>query len=99
MNREEAKKRSEMLKQLREQHAEGVQAAQALLKAQNEARKALSQTMKEQARTVPELAAETGIPAHEVLWHVTAMKKYDLVTEEGLSGYYYSYRLVEGKKK
>lgn len=99
MNREEAKQRSETLKRLREQHAEGVQAAQAILKAQNQARKAISQAMKEQARTVPELAADTGIPAHEVLWHVTTMKKYDLVREEGLSGYYYTYRLVEGKKK
>jgi predicted transcriptional regulator len=103
MNREEAKKRSETLKRLREQHSDGVKAAQAMLKIQNETRKALSQAMKEQARTVPELATETGIPAHEVLWHVTAMKKYDLVKEEGLSGYYYSYRLVdahlaEGKK-
>jgi predicted transcriptional regulator len=99
MNREEAKQRSETLKRLREQHAEGVQAAQAIVKAQNQARKAISQAMKEQARTVPELAAETGIPAHEVLWHVTTMKKYDLVREEGLSGYYYAYRLAEGKKK
>lgn len=99
MNREEAKKRTELLKQLREQHAEGVQAAQEALKAQNAARKSLTQALKETARTVPELAAETGIPAHEVLWHVTSMKKYDLVREEGLSGYYYLYGLVEGKKK
>lgn len=98
MNREEAKKRSELLKQLREKHAEGVQAAQALLKTQNATRKALREAMKDAARTIPEMAEATGLPAHEILWHVTAMKKYDMVKEEGLSGYYYSYRLAEGKK-
>lgn len=99
MNREEAKKRSAMLKQLREQHAEGVQATQALLKAQNETRKALKQAMKDAARTIPEIAEATGLPAHEILWHVTAMKKYDLVKEEGLSGAYYLYRLTEENKR
>lgn len=98
MNREEAKKRSELLKQLREKHVEGVQAAQALLKAQNATRKALREAMKDTARTIPEMAEASGLPAHEVLWHVTAMKKYDMVKEEGLSGYYYTYRLAEGKK-
>jgi len=99
MNREEAKKRSEMLKQLREQHAEGVQATQALLKAQNETRKALRNALKDAARTIPEMAEATGLPAHEILWHVTAMKKYDLVKEEGLSGAYYLYGLTEENKR
>jgi predicted transcriptional regulator len=99
MNREEAKKRSEMLKQLREQHTEGVQATQALLKAQNETRKALRNVLKDAARTIPEMAEATGLPAHEILWHVTAMKKYDLVKEEGLSGAYYLYGLTEENKR
>ena len=99
MNREEARNRSAMLKQLREQHAEGVQATQALLKAQNETRKALRAALKDAARTIPEMAEATGIPAHEILWHVTAMKKYDLVKEEGLSGAYYLYGLTEENKR
>lgn len=99
MNREEARKRTAMLKQLREQHAEGVQATQALLKAQNETRKAVKQAMKDAARTIPEIAEATGLPAHEILWHVTAMKKYDIVREVSLSGYYYTYRLTEGEEK
>lgn len=99
MNREEAKKRTARLKQLREQHAEGVQATQALLRQQNEARKTLKEALKETARTIPEMAEATGLPAHEILWHVTAMKKYDLVEEEGLSGSYYLYRLTEEVKR
>jgi len=94
MNKEEAKKRTEMLKQ----HDEGVKAAQALLKETNSVRKLLRQAMKTAPRTVPEIAAETGLPANEVLWHVIAMKKYGQVTETGLDGYYYRYTLAEGGK-
>lgn len=98
MTKEEAKKRTEMLKQLREQHDEGVKATQALLKETNNSRKLLRQAMKAAPRTVPEMAAETGLPANEVLWHVIAMKKYGQVAETGLDGYYYRYTLAEGGK-
>lgn len=98
MNKEEAKKRTEMLKQLRKQHDEGVKATQALLKEMNSVRKQLRQAMKTEPRTVPEIAAETGLPANEVLWHVIAMKKYGQVAETGLDGFYYRYTLAEGGK-
>lgn len=98
MTKEEAKKRTEMLKQLREQHDEGVKATQALLKEMNNTRKLLRQAMKTEPRTVPEMATETGLPANEVLWHVIAMKKYGQVAETGLDGYYYRYTLAEGGK-
>ena len=98
MNKEDAKKRTEMLKQLREQYDEGVKATQALLKETNNVRKLLRQAMKAAPRTVPEMAAETSLPANEVLWHVIAMKKYGQVAETGLDGYYYRYTLAEGGK-
>jgi predicted Rossmann fold nucleotide-binding protein DprA/Smf involved in DNA uptake len=98
MTKEEAKKRTEMLKQLRQQHDEGVKATQALLKETNNSRKLLRQAMKTAPRTVPEMATETGLPANEVLWHVIAMKKYGQVAETGLDGYYYRYTLAEGGK-
>ena len=99
MSREEAKKRSEMLKQLRQQHDTGVKATQALLKEMNATRKLLRQSMTTGPKTVPEIAAESGLPAHEVLWHVIAMKKYGIVSETGLDGYYYRYALAEEGKK
>jgi len=34
-----------------------------------------------------------------VLWHVIAMKKYNLVAEVGLDDGYYRYRLAEEAKK
>ena len=49
-------------------------------------------------KTIPELAEQTGIPAHEILWHITAMKKYDLIVETGMCGEYYLYQRAEGAK-
>jgi hypothetical protein len=54
--------------------------------------------MRQGAATVPEIAAASGFPAHQVLWHVTAMKKYDLVVEVGQCGEYYQYELVKEAK-
>jgi len=59
----------------------------------------LRQALQASPRTVPELAAATGLPAPAVLWHVVALKKYGLVTETGLSDGYYQYRLAEEAKK
>jgi hypothetical protein len=49
---------------------------------------------------VPDLATTTGLPANEILWHISAMKKYDLVAEEGPDELdeYYLYRLVQEEK-
>ncbi|MCA9931411.1 MAG: helix-turn-helix transcriptional regulator, partial [Anaerolineales bacterium] len=84
MNKEDAKKRAIFLKRLREEHKETVSQAQTLLKEQKAIRRQICQPTRDQARTVPEIAEITGIPAHEVLWHITAMKKYGLVAETGM---------------
>ena len=96
--REDAKKRAIFLKHLREQHKETVTQAQALLKEQKAIRRQICQPTREEPKSVPEIASITGIPAHEVLWHMTAMKKYGLVVETGMCGEYYLYQRVEGKK-
>jgi len=99
MNPDDARVKAGRLKQLREQHQVGVAATQALLKEQQAIRKELRQALREGPRTVPEIAAATGLPAHEALWHVIAMKKYGLVTETGLDDGYYRYRLTEGARQ
>ena len=99
MSKEEARKRAEILKRLREQHQASVSATQALLKELQAIRKEIRQAMQTEPRTVPELAATTGLPANEALWHVIAMKKYNLVAEVGLDDGYYRYRLAEEAKK
>ena len=96
--KEEAKKRTEMLAALRNQHRDRVKQTQALLKEQQTIRKALSRAMQAGPRTVPQLAEATGLPAHEVLWHVTAMKKYGLVAEAGLNEDYEYYLYGLAKK-
>lgn len=97
--KEVAKTRAIFLKRLREQHKETVARAQALLKEQKAIRRQICQPTRDEPKTIPEIANITGIPAHEVLWHITAMKKYGLVVETGMCGEYYLYQRVEDKKK
>jgi predicted transcriptional regulator len=94
-NQADGKKRSEMLKRLREEHKETVGRTQELLKEQNDIRKKIRQAMGDSPKTVLEVAEATGLPSPQVLWHLTAMKKYDLVTEIGMSGEYYQYQLAK----
>lgn len=93
--KEEARKRTQMLAGLRQQHAEKVKQAQELLKQQQSVRKMLLQGLQDGPRSAPELAEATGVPAHEVLWYVATMKKYGLVEEAGMDeeGDYYRYAL------
>jgi len=94
-----AKQRTALLKRLREEHQETVVRTQTLLKEQKAIRKQLCQEMREGPKTIPELAEVTDIPAGEILWHITAMKKYDLVAEVGMSGEYYQYQMAEDRGK
>jgi predicted transcriptional regulator len=98
-NREDAKKKAEMLKRLREDYKDTIARTQALLKEQKAIRRQICQVMRDVPKTVPEVAEATGLPADQVLWHITAMRKYDLVAEAGMSGEYYTYQLVQESKK
>jgi hypothetical protein len=97
MDKEAAKKRTAVLKQLRAEHAETVTRTQALLKEQKQVQKLLCQSIREKAKTVPEIAVEVDMPTHEVLWYLTAYKKYDIVVEEGMCGDYVLYKRVQEK--
>lgn len=46
--------------------------------------------------TIPELAGATGIAGPDVLWCVTAMKKYGLIGERDNDGGYFRYALETG---
>ena len=93
-----AKHRSQFLKQLREEHHETVAQVQAQLKEQQAIRRQIAQAMRDTPKTVPEIAEVSGLPAEQVLWHLIAMKKYNLVIETGLSGEYYLYQSVKEVK-
>lgn len=96
-SKEDVKQRAILLKRLREEHQETVARTQALLKEQKAIRRQICQPMRQEPKAVPELAEVTGIPAEQVLWHITAMKKYGLVIENGMCGEYYLYQMAEDK--
>jgi predicted transcriptional regulator len=98
-NREDAKKKAEILKRLRNDYKDSVTRTQALLKEQKAIRGQICHAMRDGPKTVPEVAHATGLPSDQVLWHITAMRKYDLVAEAEMCGEYYTYELVQESKK
>ena len=97
-NQPSSKSKVQILKELRAMHADTVNKAQAQLKAQQAIRKSLKQAMINGPMTVPEIAAAVELPSETVLWHLVAMKKYDLVVETGQSGEYYQCALAGAKE-
>jgi hypothetical protein len=95
--KEAAHKRTAMLADLRKERREKVEQAQALLKEQQAVRKTLSRVLQGEPRSIPDIAVATSLPPHEVLWHITAMKKYGEVVEDGMDDdfTYYLYRLAK----
>ena len=99
-SKEQARKRTQMLVELRKQHDAQVKPAQERLKEQQAIRKILQRAMQGAPRSVPQLASMTNLAAHEVLWHIAAMKKYGVVEEAGMDtgGEYYLYELSKEAK-
>jgi predicted transcriptional regulator len=89
--------RGEMLKRLREQHAETVKRTQALLKEQKRVQQEICKVIRENPKTVPEIAEAIGMSSHEVLWYLASYKKYGIVVEDGMCADYPLYRRVEEK--
>lgn len=90
-----AKARSEALKRLRTDHQETVNRTQALLKEQQAIRKLIRKAMAGGPKNLPEIAEASGLPLDQLLWHITAMKKYELVMEIGKVDEQYQYQLTE----
>ena len=96
--KEAARARTELLKRLRDEHKETVERTQELLKEQKRIQQALCKTIREKPLTVPDIAKETGMPTHEVLWYLSSFKKYGLVIENGMCGDYPLYQRVGEEK-
>jgi predicted Rossmann fold nucleotide-binding protein DprA/Smf involved in DNA uptake len=62
-------------------------------------RKAITEALQAEPRTVPEIARTTGLASDKVLWHLMSMVKYGAVTECELDGDYYRYALVKKEAK
>jgi predicted transcriptional regulator len=95
LTKEEKQRRNAVLKELRAKHADSIERTRERLKEQKAVRRQICQALRDGPRTVPEIAGASDLPTHEVLWHVTAMKKYDAVVETGQCGEYYQYALSE----
>jgi len=100
-NQKSRKKRSEMMTELRRQHQETVKIARVRLKEQHEIRSVLRKSLTDGPQTVPQLAATTGFPAHQVLWYISVMKKYGEIVEAELDENYeyYLYGLARETEK
>lgn len=55
----------------------------------------LREAIRDGPRTVPEIAAETGVGTGEVLWHLMALKKFGEVIEGEERDGYFEYALKE----
>jgi predicted transcriptional regulator len=96
---EQVKKRMALLKQLRAEHQETVARTQAYLQENKRIHQQIHKALQEQPRTAPQVAEATGLPVADVLWHITAMRKYGQVIETGKSGDYYLYQTAKDTSK
>lgn len=83
------------LKQLRQQRKASIDRARQGIKEQNRRLAAIRTHLGEEAATVPEIAAATGIPSAEVLMVLSAMRKYGEVAEADKVGSYFKYQLTK----
>jgi len=90
--------RGDMLKRLRQQHAATVERTQALLKEQKRVQQEICKILRENPKTMPEVAAAIGMPANEVLWYMASFKKYGLIVEKGMCADYPLYQKAEENK-
>jgi hypothetical protein len=88
----------EAMKKLRDSREAFIQKAFARMKSQKRAIGAIKDQLKQEARTIPEIAAATGASAAETLWYVAALKKYGFVREVEKDGSYFKYGLANAKE-
>lgn len=87
--------RADLLKRLREQHADSVARTQALYKEQRRIQQDICGVIRDTPKTVPDIAAALNLSTHEILWHLMAMKKYGITMETGMCGDYPLYQRVK----
>ncbi len=87
--------RAEALKRLRETRRQTIKAATDRMKVQKKAIAAIKDELRQGERTVPEIAAATGLQTAEVLWFIASLKKYGEILEGPIDGSFYRYRLAQ----
>lgn len=84
----------EGLKKLREARKQSIDRAIARVKEQKREIDSIEKELEKGGKTVPEIAAATGISSSSVMWYVAALKKYGRVVEGEARGNYFEYRLA-----
>jgi predicted Rossmann fold nucleotide-binding protein DprA/Smf involved in DNA uptake len=87
--------RGEILKKLRESHSASVERTQVLVREQKKLHQSICSLIREEAKTVPEIARQLEIPSEDVLWFLMSLKKYGIVVETGMCGDYPTYKRTE----
>jgi hypothetical protein len=82
------------LKKLRDERGAAVDEITRRNKERQAARKKVRAALAAGPATVPTIAAASGLPTHDVLWHVAAMRKYGDLVETGTDGDYCTYALA-----
>jgi predicted transcriptional regulator len=83
---------TEQLKTLRARRGDSSKENAERVKAQNRMQQAVLKAIETEAKTVPEIAAETGLSTQDVFWWITALRKYNKVQDEKKRGDYMAYR-------
>jgi hypothetical protein len=84
----------DILKQLREARKPWIDRAKESIKTQAALIKAIRQQLEGGARTVPQIAAATGLETAQLLLYVSGLRKYGIVAEGPKDGDYFTYALV-----
>ncbi len=85
------KQRTQKLRELRTAHQQTVDQTQQLVKEQRKAERLICIQIREKSKTVPEISKALDLPTDQVLWFLTAMRKYGIVKEDGMCGEYVLY--------
>jgi len=93
--REEKSEKKEAMKKLRESRKLIIKETSARVKENRKAVKAIKEQLRDEARTVPEIAEATGLSSAEVLWFMATLKKYGEILEGDKDGGYFRYYLAD----
>ncbi len=89
----------EFLKRLRKERSDQVDRARELQKVKKSIRRKVKKALAGGPVTVPIVAREAEIETDTAIWHITAMKKYGLVVEDGMDGDWPLYRLADSQEE
>ena len=97
MSRVETEKaeKKQAMKKLRESRKPTIKVTSARVKENRKAVKAIKDQLRDEARTVPEIAEATGLASAEVLWFIATLKKYGDIFEGDKDGGYFRYHLAD----